>query len=235
MFLKPALVSAAALACCAPLFLPFSLPLALFRSQEFVALWLHSWTAQWSRCSFWRFLQDEQQLVQNWSLSERPIQKGQRAEIRVFSWDRARQGAAGAPVLLGRTGRVVATVVRALLQGWAAQGHGLCVCTWWGLKEVIPAHGCGSRTDLSYKATALLPWWIAIPVSWCIGIILCRTKSVQFIIARPIFFLFPLQWSINDLNKSYSFGTCNARNAFPVLYQDLSLGACCEHTFLSSQ
>lgn len=82
----------------------------------------------------------------------------------------------------------------------------------------------------------LLPWWMAVPVSQCIGIILYRTQRVRFITERPIFFfLFPLQWSINDPNKSYSFGTCNARNVFPLLYQDLSLGACCEHTFLSSQ
>lgn len=85
------------------------------------------------------------------------------------------------------------------------------------------------------RSHPLLPWWMAVPVSQCIGIILCRTQRVQFITERPIFFLFPLQWSINDLNKSYFFGTCNARNVFPLLYQDLSLGACCEHTFLSSQ
>ena len=60
MALKPALVSAVALACCALLPLPFSLLLALFRSQEFVALWLHSQMGQWSLCRLWAFLQDEQ-------------------------------------------------------------------------------------------------------------------------------------------------------------------------------
>lgn len=40
--LKPVLVSAIALACCAPLPLPFFLLIALFRSQEFVVLQLHS-------------------------------------------------------------------------------------------------------------------------------------------------------------------------------------------------
>lgn len=44
MALKSALVSVVALACCAPLPLPFDLPVALFRSQEFVARWLHT---QW--------------------------------------------------------------------------------------------------------------------------------------------------------------------------------------------
>lgn len=49
--LKPDLVSAIALACCAPLSLPFFLLIALFRPQEFVALWLHSQVGHWSLSS----------------------------------------------------------------------------------------------------------------------------------------------------------------------------------------
>lgn len=48
MALKPALVSGIALACCAPLPLPFFLLVVLFRSQESVALQLHSQVGHWS-------------------------------------------------------------------------------------------------------------------------------------------------------------------------------------------
>lgn len=51
MALKPDLVSTTVLACCAPLPLSFFLLIALFRSQEFVALQLHSQVGHWSLSS----------------------------------------------------------------------------------------------------------------------------------------------------------------------------------------
>lgn len=103
------------------------------------------------------------------------------------------------------------------------------MCILW----VLPVPSCA---HLAYKATPpSLSFQSSLPTLILFQLMPRDDQGTQFITTRTIFFLFPLQWSINDPTKSCSFGPCNVRNAFLVLCQDLSVGAHCEHTFLSRQ
>lgn len=77
-----------------------------------------------------------------------------------------------------------------LLKGREVQGAGVWVDTSGaeGSKHIHIALGPEKTCLWSHP---LLHWWMAIPVSQCIGIILCRTqKSPIHYIAGPIFFPF---------------------------------------------
>lgn len=183
MALKPALVSAITLACCAPLPLPFSLLIALFRSQEFVALQLHSQVGLWSLSS------GHSCRMNNNLCKIKPPQSGLSKRSRALQEGFSHgTGCVGQQeVLLWRVGRAWWWLCEGLLLGCAAHGAGLWVQTaeerrvhtelWVRDRHVLQGH-------------PLLPWWTAVPVSPCTGIILCRTQRVQSVIAKPISFAF---------------------------------------------
>lgn len=185
MALKPALVSAIALACCAPLSLPFFLLIALFRSQESVVLQLHSQVHN-SLCKM--------ELPQSGlSKGSRELQAGfphgtgcvGQQEVKCGESMAVWGDAAGACSTQNRAeeGRVHTEL-------WAQDRHVLRGHPLMDGNPCQPMHGHYSLQD---------------------------SKSPIHYSKAYFFFLFPLQWSINDLNKSYSFGTCNAWNVLLAL------------------